>query len=141
MRLRRHAESAFTVATWLSEHPRVGAVLHPAFPGSPGHALWKRDFSGSNGLLSFELLDPAGKPADPPAAARVADALVATGRFTLGFSWGGFESLVMPGALPDGSSHMARTVHPWMGGTLLRLHIGLEPVGQLIEALEQALSC
>ncbi|HEX4933544.1 MAG TPA: cystathionine beta-lyase [Gemmatimonadaceae bacterium] len=140
VRLRQHAESALTVAQWLTSHPRVGAVLHPALPGSPGHELWRRDFTGSNGLLSFELLDGDGGPAGATAAAQVADALTQTGAFGLGYSWGGFESLVMPGVLPDGSSHMARAVRPWSGGTLVRLHIGLEPVDQLIGALRGALS-
>lgn len=140
VRLRRHAESALAVAQWLEGHPRVGGVLHPALPGSPGHAIWKRDFSGSNGLLAFELLDTQGEGANPVAAAAVADALARSGAFGLGYSWGGFESLVMPGVLPDGGSHMERTVRPWTGGTLIRLHIGLEPVEELIAALQQALS-
>lgn len=139
VRLQRHAESALTVAKWLSAHPRVGRVLHPALPGSPGHELWKRDFTGSNGLLSFELLDAAGAPADATAAAVVADALARDGTFGLGYSWGAFESLVMPGDLPNGSSHMSREVRPWTGGTLIRLHIGLDPVERLTAALERAL--
>src|SRR5690606_22688902 len=79
VRLRRHAESALAVARWLQEHPRVGQVLHPALPGSPGHERWKREFSGSNGLRAFELLGPSGALAAPVAAAAVADALARDG--------------------------------------------------------------
>ncbi|MCC6927523.1 MAG: cystathionine beta-lyase [Gemmatimonadaceae bacterium] len=139
VRLERHAASALAVAQFLTTHPRAGRVLHPALPGSPGHELWLRDFSGSNGLLSFELLSADGTPADPEMAARVADALSDSGMFGLGYSWGGYESLVMPGVLPNGGSHMERSVRSWTGGTLLRLHIGLEPVERLIEALAKAL--
>jgi len=140
VRLERHASSALAVAQFLAGHPRVGRVLHPALPGSPGHDLWRRDFSGSNGLLSFELLTAERDPANPEAAARVADALTASGAFGLGYSWGGYESLVMPGVLPNGGSHMERSVRQWTGGTLVRLHIGLEPVESLIAALDKALA-
>lgn len=140
VRLRQHAKSALEVASWLAAHRRVGTVLHPALPGSPGHELWKRDFSGSNGLLSFELLDANGAGATPDAAAVVADSLTRSGAFGLGYSWGAFESLVMPGVLPGGGSHMERAVREWNGGTLIRLHIGLEPVAQLIAALDAALA-
>lgn len=139
VRLERHAASALAVAQFLSAHPRVGRVLHPALPSSPGHEIWRRDFAGSNGLLSFELLSKDRAPANPEEAARVADALTATGLFGLGYSWGAYESLVMPGVLPNGGSHMERSVRQWSGGTLIRLHIGLEPVERLIGALEQAL--
>lgn len=140
LRLARHAEAALAVADWLARHPRVGQVLHPAHPSSPGHGLWRRDFRGSNGLLAFELLSRSGGPATPVEAAAVADALVRTGAFALGYSWGGHESLVMPGVLPNGSSHHDRAVRPWRGGTLLRLHVGLAPVSGQVEALAQALA-
>lgn len=139
VRLREHARSALAVAERLRGHRRVGTVLHPALPGSPGHELWKRDFAGSNGLLAFELLNEQRDPANPVEAAKLADALVRSGAFGLGYSWGSFESLVMPGVLPDGTSHMERKVTPWTGGTLMRLHIGLDPVEQLIAALDAAL--
>ena len=139
LRLPQHAAAALRVATWLQRHPRVGAVLHPALPGAPGHDLWRRDFHGSNGLLAFELRGAGGGPATAAEGGALADALVASGRFGLGYSWGGYESLVMPGVLPGGGSHMARRVRPWTGGALLRLHIGLEPVEGLIGALEAAL--
>jgi cystathionine beta-lyase len=139
LRLVQHARAALAVAEWLAQHPRVGTVMHPALPSSPGHALWRRDFRGSNGLLSFELRSPDGSPANPVDAAAVADALVRSGAFGLGYSWGGHESLVMPGDLPNGTTHQDRSVRRWTGGTLLRLHIGLEPVERLIAALAGAL--
>ncbi len=139
VRLRQHAESALTVSRWLESHSRVGRVLHLALPSFPGHALWKRDFQGSNGLLSFELLTPSGTPATPDDAAAVANALVRSGAFSLGYSWGAFESLVMPGVLPNGGTHQPRRIRPWQGGTLIRLHIGLEPLERLMKALDGAL--
>lgn len=139
LRLREHAASALAVAEWLGRHPRVGAVLHPAYPGSPGHALWQRDYAGSNGLLAFELLTASGAPDTPDGAAVVADRLASGGLFGLGYSWGGYESLVMPGVLPGGASHMPRRVREWQGGALIRLHIGLEPVPRLIDELSRAL--
>jgi cystathionine beta-lyase len=140
IRLERHAKQALAVAEWLRAHRRVGAVLHPALPGSPGHELWRRDFTGSNGLLSFELLAPDGTPASPDAAAAVADRLARGGWFGLGYSWGAFESLVMPAELPGGVSHVPRKVRPWRGGALIRLHVGLEPLERLLAALEDALA-
>lgn len=139
VRLRQHAASALAVARWLQSHPRVGRVLHPALPGASGHDLWKRDFKGSNGLLAFELLTPNGELATPQDAAPVVDALARDGAFGLGYSWGGFESLVMPGVLPNGTTHQARQVREWTGGALIRLHVGLEPVERLLTALEGAL--
>lgn len=139
LRLRQHAESALAVATWLRAHPRVGQVLHPALPESPGHDLWKRDFGGSNGLLSFELLTPSGEAATPQDATPVVDTLARSGAFGLGYSWGGYESLVMPGVLPNGTSHQSRRVRRWDGGALIRLHVGLEPVERLTAALGIAL--
>ncbi|MEO7962841.1 MAG: cystathionine beta-lyase [Gemmatimonadaceae bacterium] len=139
VRLRAHAASALEIARWLALRSDVGRVLHPAFPDSPGHELWKRDFKGSNGLLSFELLMPNGDLASVERAAQLADLLTRDGVFGLGYSWGGFESLVMPGVLPT-LSHMARSARPWTGGALIRLHVGLEPVELLLGSLERALN-
>lgn len=139
VRLKAHAESALQIARWLDARDDVGQVLHPAFEKSPGHELWKRDFLGSNGLLSFETLAPGGGPASLERASKIADTLSRDGLFGLGYSWGGFESLVMPGVLP-GLSHMMRSVRPWSGGALVRLHVGLEPVDLLWASLERALN-
>jgi len=135
LRIRAHEAAALEIARRLADHPGVGRVLHPAFPDCPGHETWRRDFHGSSGLFGFELLGPDGGPADAARAASVTDRLVAGGRFGLGYSWGGYESLVMP-------THWAgviRSVRPWTGGELIRLHIGLEPVEDLWADLERAL--
>jgi cystathionine beta-lyase len=130
LRIREQGEAALELARRLASHPRVARVLHPALPDDPGHALWERDFQGSSGLFSVELAN-----ADPDDADALADRLVARGRFGLGYSWGGFESLVMPARW----SGLGRAVRPWTGGPLLRLSIGLEPVEVLWSDLEAAL--
>jgi len=135
MRIAACGASALEIARRLEGHPRVGRVLHPGLPSDPGHVLWKRDFSGSSGLFSFELLGPGGGPASETEVDAVTDALVAGGRFGLGYSWGGHESLVMPGHM----SEMVRSVRPWMGGQLVRLSIGLESLDELWADLEAAL--
>jgi len=99
-------------------------VFHPALPDHPNHALWKRDFNGSNGLLTFELADN-----DPRHLEQFIDALHL---FGLGASWGGFESLVITANVRDRENADNKTLNP-----LLRLHIGLEDVSALIEDLER----
>lgn len=122
VRLKRHEESALRVAQWLAGHRRVRRVLHPALPGCPGHELWRRDFTGSTGLFSFEL---EGSEAQ---AAQLIDGLRLYG---IGYSWGGFESL----ALPVHPAHH-RTATEWQAdGPLIRLHIGLEDADDLIADL------
>jgi cystathionine beta-lyase len=138
VRVKAHEASGLAVAHWLEEHPRVGRVLHPALPCCPGHDTWRRDFHGSNGLFAFELLGREASPGSLAEGAAFVDALVRGGHFGLGYSWGGFESLVMPAAVPS-TSNIARTVRPWDGGALIRLHIGLEPVERLIGEVERAL--
>src|SRR5262245_6137334 len=129
LRIRTCEASALELARRLESHSRVGQVLHPGLPSHPGHALWQRDFHGSSGLFAFELLVDTG------AVEAFTDRLIAPGRFGLGYSWGGHESLVMPGILSEG----VRDVRPWSGGPLIRLHIGLEPVDDLWADLESAL--
>ncbi|MCJ7710698.1 MAG: cystathionine beta-lyase [Chloroflexi bacterium] len=136
LRIRAHEANALEIARRLVDQPRVGRILHPAFPDCPGHHLWRRDFHGSSGLFSFELLAPDGQPADRDQAGAFTDRLVGGGRFGLGYSWGGFESLVMPARC----SNVVRSVAPWTGGELIRLHVGLEPVEELWEDLERALA-
>ena len=99
--------------------PEVLRVIHPALPDHPGHALWARDFKGSSGLFSIVL---------KPAPQKAVDALLdAVELFGMGYSWGGFESLVIPF---DCTSY--RTASKWApGGPALRLHIGLENVEDL----------
>lgn len=127
-RLEMHERHALKVAQWLQARPEVARVFCPALPGDPGHALWRRDCGGTNGLLSFEF-QPGTSQAD---ANRFIDALRL---FGLGASWGGYESLVT-------AANMARTrsVADWRGrGPVVRLHIGLEEPAELIEDLAAAL--
>ena len=136
LRIRASEAGALEIARRLAAHPRVGRVLHPALDTDPGHALWRRDFHGSSGLFGFELLAPDGGAATGAQADTFTDRLVARGRFGLGYSWGGFESLVMPARW----SAVKRTVRPWSGGELIRLHVGTEPVEELWADLEAALA-
>src|SRR5213080_3017806 len=84
VRLERHTQSALTIARWLRERPEVDEVIFPALPGSRGHELWKRDFTGACGLFGV-MLKPAAK-------ARVDAMLDGMQLFRMGWSWGGFES-------------------------------------------------
>jgi cystathionine beta-lyase len=121
VRLRQHQESALKVAHWLKARDDVGLVLHPALPDCPGHEIWKRDFKGSSGLFSFELKNP-----DKAVRAKFVDALRL---FGIGYSWGGYESLVLP-------VDPVRTVSKPPAANLVRLHIGLEDADDLIADLE-----
>lgn len=123
-RLPRHFENGLKVARWLDARPEVSRVLHPALESDPGHALWKRDFSGACGLFGFVL---------KPAARERIKAMVDNMRlFGIGASWGGFESL-----LTTSNVAKARSVNPWtIEGQLMRIHIGLEDPDDLIADLE-----
>lgn len=128
-RLRVHQESAMKAADWLKKHPLVSEVLYPALPGAPGHDLWKRDFTGATGLFSFILKKPAGHAA-------LSAMLDNMELFGMGYSWGGFESLIIPI-----SPQKTRTATQWARkGQGLRVHIGLENVDDLIADLEAGLS-
>jgi len=130
VRMRAHEKSALQVARWLAARPEVASVLHPALESHPQHALWKRDFCGSSGLFSFELkAEMFGRDAE--AVSRGLAALCEGRRhFGIGYSWGGFESLIM--AAKIGSLRSAR---PWQGGPLVRVHIGLEDPSDLLADL------
>jgi cystathionine beta-lyase len=128
VRLVRHGQSGLEVAGWLSGRDEVAAVLHPALPGAPGHDLWKRDYSGACGLFAFVL-----KPAPAGATAALLDALEL---FGLGFSWGGYESL----AIDCDPQLKVRSFRTDYGGSLVRLHVGLEDPADLIADLETGLS-
>lgn len=127
VRLERHQRSAMVVAQWLQCHPAVRRVLYPALVDDPGHALWAAQFSGAAGPFVIELA-----PCSDSAFARFIDGLQL---FSLGTSWGGFESLVMP-AVP----HHLRAL-PASGNSprRVRLHIGLEDPGDLCDDLAQAI--
>jgi cystathionine beta-lyase len=118
-RLAQHQRSGIEIARWLEARPEVAQVLHPALPSHPQHAIWKRDFLGASGLFSI-ILKPAGKAA----LAAMLDGLKL---FGMGFSWGGYESLVIPF---DAAGY--RTATRWeTAGPALRFHIGLEDVEDL----------
>ena len=124
VRMQRHEASAREIATWLVARPEVGEVLYPALPGDRGHALWKRDFRGASGLFGVVL-----QPVDGAAIGRMLDGMRI---FGMGWSWGGFESLLIP-TWPE----RARTVTRWSpGGPSLRVHVGLEDPQDLIEDLD-----
>jgi cystathionine beta-lyase len=126
VRLRRHQESGLAVARWLAAQPQVARVLHPALPDCPGHEHWARDFLGASGLFAFVL--NGGGDAE---RAQLIDGLR---HFGIGYSWGGYESLALP-------VDPHRTVSPWTAeGPVVRLHIGLEDVEDLIEDLAAGLS-
>ncbi|MEC4090106.1 cystathionine beta-lyase [Pseudoalteromonas rubra] len=127
VRLQQHEKSALQVANWLAGHPLVDHVRHPALKSCPGHEFFKRDFSGSNGLFSVVM-----KQGHRKAINRFLDSLH---HFKMGFSWGGFESLVTANA----SMAPLRSTTGWQHGPVIRLHIGLEDVEDLIADLEQAL--
>jgi cystathionine beta-lyase len=125
VRLAQHHRSALEMARWLATRPEVVRVLHPALESDPGHAIWKRDFTGASGLFSIVL-----KPAPQKAVDALLDAVTL---FGMGFSWGGFESLVIPF---DCAPYRSAT--KWApGGPTLRLHIGLENVEDLKSDLER----
>jgi cystathionine beta-lyase len=128
VRLARHAQSAMSVATWLAARPEVRRVLYPPLPADPGHALWQRDFRGASGLFGVVL-----EPVDSAAVARMLDGMRL---FGMGWSWGGFESLIIP-TWPE----RARTVTTWNpGGPTLRLAVGLEDPQDLIDDLHDGLA-
>ena len=127
VRLKQHEEGALKVAHWLKSRREVGLMLHPAFPECPGHEYWRRDYRGSSGLFTFEL-----KGCSAQQRTAFIDALEI---FGIGYSWGGFESLVLP-------VDPHRTVTKAPAQNLIRLHIGLEDpddlIADLAEALDQA---
>jgi cysteine-S-conjugate beta-lyase len=128
VRLKQQGDSALKIAQWLATQPQVARVLHPALPGCPGHQFFVRDFAGPASLFSFVLngSDEAGRT-------RLIDGL---SHFGIGFSWGGYESLALP-VDPE----RLRTARPWAAaGPVIRLHIGLEDVDDLIADLAAGLA-
>ncbi len=123
VRLRQHHESSLAIAEWLATHPQVAQVNHPALPGSKGHEYWKRDFTGSSGLFSFVLNKRLSND-------ELAAYLDNFSLFSMAYSWGGFESLI----LANQPEHIA-AIRPEgeidFTGTLIRVHIGLENVDDL----------
>ncbi|HYW91659.1 MAG TPA: cystathionine beta-lyase [Gammaproteobacteria bacterium] len=127
VRLARHQQTALALAEWLSARPEVRQVRYPALPGDPGHALWRRDFEGASGLFGVLL-----EPVPEGALAAMLDHLEL---FGMGYSWGGFESLILP---TDPAP--LRSAVPWEErGPLLRIHAGLEDPDDLRRDLEAGL--
>jgi cystathionine beta-lyase len=123
VRLARHQETGLKLARWLGGQPEVTRILHPALEPDPGHTIWRRDFKGATGLFGLELKSIA------------VEALHAFfdgfSIFGLGYSWGGFESLIVP-------AHIRRSAKGFVaGGPLLRIHAGLEDPDDLLEDLER----
>jgi len=124
VRLARHQSSGLELARWLADRPEVARVIYPALPSDPGHKLWRRDFTGAPGLFSIVL--------KPVAHEKLAAMLDGLDLFGMGYSWGGFESLILPF---DPRSY--RTATTWNEeGPALRLHVGLEDVEDLRADLE-----
>jgi cystathionine beta-lyase len=124
VRMERHQETGLMLAKWLATRPEVATVLHPALPSCPGHEIWTRDFTGASGLFSIVLKEVSNASVDA-----MLDGMEI---FAMGFSWGGFESLMIP-ANPTS----IRTATKWRAaGPLLRLHAGQEDPDDLIADLE-----
>ena len=129
VRLNTQMESALQVGHWLRQQPEIAQVLHPALPGAPGHDLWRRDFTGACSLFGIEF-----QPSFTPAAThRFVEAL---DLFGIGASWGGYESLAVPT-----TGFITRTAggKPF-AGPIVRMHIGLEDVDDLIADLRHGLA-
>lgn len=128
VRLRQHHESSLKVAEWLAQHPLVERVNHPALPGSKGHEFWKRDFTGSSGLFSFVLKKRLNDE-------QLQAYLNHFQYFGMAYSWGGFESLILANQ-PEELAEIRPAGGVDFSGTLVRLHIGLENVDDLIADLD-----
>ncbi|EUD10139.1 cystathionine beta-lyase [Providencia alcalifaciens] len=129
-RLKQHESNSLTVANWLVEHPSVAHVFHPALPSHPGHAVFKRDFSGCNGLFSFQLISRLSPK-------QFSDFLDHFSHFKMGYSWGGFESLIL-GYQTEDLLNMRQYDYQPDSGSFFRLHVGLEHPQDLIDDLQRA---
>jgi cystathionine beta-lyase len=127
-RVAQHQASALEIAQWLQTRPEVAEVLYPVLPGARGHELWKRDFTAASGLFGVVL--------HPVSHERIAAMLNGMRLFGMGWSWGGFESLIIP-TYPE----RTRSVTRWQAaGPSLRLHVGLEDPADLIDDLADGLA-
>ena len=128
IRLKQHETNSLQVANWLAQRPEVKAVYHPALPSCPGHENFKRDFKGSSGLFSFELCKTLSDD-------ELANFLDHFEIFSMAYSWGGFESLILANQ-PKEIERIRPAIERKLTGTLVRVHIGLEAVEDLIADLE-----
>ncbi|MEI9932418.1 MAG: cystathionine beta-lyase [Rhizomicrobium sp.] len=126
VRLKRHEESALKIARWLQHRDEVIRVLHPGLQSDPGHTIWRRDYKGSSGLFGVEL-----KPVNDKAMSAFFNGFE---HFGLGYSWGGFESLVIPSEFKRTASKFAHE------GPVIRFHAGLEDADDLIADIDAAFS-
>ncbi|EIZ77886.1 cystathionine beta-lyase [Novosphingobium sp. Rr 2-17] len=125
LRMKQHHASGLVIAQWLQDRPEVHKVMHPALPGDPGHAIWSRDYDGASGLFGFVL--------EACTDAQFAAFMDHMDLFKLGYSWGGFESLVVP-TYPE----TLRSASEWSApGPAVRIHVGLEALEDLIADLER----
>lgn len=128
VRLKQHQESSIHIARWLSARPEVARVNHPALPECPGHEYFQRDFTGSSGLFSFVLKKRLTDE-------QMANFLDNFSLFHMAYSWGGFESLILANQ-PEELNSIRPAGEVDFSGTLVRVHIGLEDIGDLIADLE-----
>ena len=131
VRLQQHETSSIKVAKWLLEQPEVKTVYHPALPSCPGHEYFKRDFSGSSGLFSFELKQKL-------TSQQLSDFMDHFELFSMAYSWGGFESLILYNQ-PEEIAKIRPAIARSLTGTLIRVHIGFEDVNELIADLRKGL--
>jgi cystathionine beta-lyase len=125
-RMKQHQQTGLALAKWLAKRPEVKSVIHPAIKGCPGHAIWKRDFSGASGLFGAVL-----EPAPLLALKAFFNSLKIVG---MGFSWGGFESLCI-----HTHPERYRSAVPWTEeGPVLRVHAGLEDIDDITADFERA---
>jgi len=125
VRLKAHEKSAYEIARWLEGHPLVDKVIHPGLPSHPQHNLWQRDFTGAAGLFAFTFKEDY-------AVEKIGDFVNSLNMFGLGFSWGGFKSLITAGKFKRGGEWS------YQGRHLIRLNIGLENTAELQADLETA---
>ncbi len=124
VRLRQHMENGLALASWLNDRPEVARVIYPALPHDPGHEIWERDFTGACGLFGIEL--------EPCTLTGLKAMLDGLDYFAMGYSWGGFESLIIP--LRSGVVTGQNEAEP--GPASLRIHTGLEDIEDLIIDME-----
>ncbi|MCE0492643.1 cystathionine beta-lyase [Vibrio salinus] len=131
VRMKQHQSGSLKIAQWLESQPDVDHVRHPALESCPGNDIFKRDFTGGNGLFSFVM-----KGSHPKATTALLDGMK---HFGMGYSWGGFESLILANE-PESFKSLRTVANPNFSGTLFRIHIGLEDPDDLINDLEAGLN-